>query len=173
MIAFHGLAAFSLYYLASQGSHVLESLLNAVKSPIVLSLMLGLACNLIGVALPPAVASVLAMLSAAALPCALLALGASLATFRVLNWTETMTTVVAKLVVLPTFVLGMALYVFGLPAPAAAVLVVIASCPVGVNAAALVQADGKNPAQVSSAILLSSIGCIATMPMWIWLVRTL
>lgn len=173
VIAFHGLAAFSLYYLASPGNNVLGSLLNAVKSPIVLSLMLGLACNLIGVALPASVSSVLAMLSAAALPCALLALGASLATFRVLDWGETIATVVAKLVVLPAFVLGMALCVFSLPAPAMAVLVVIASCPVGVNAAALVQPDGKNPAQVSSAILLSSIACIATMPLWIWLVRAL
>jgi predicted permease len=50
---------------------------------------------------------------------------------------------------------------------------VIAACPVGVNAAALVQADGKNPALVSSAILLSSIACIATIPLWIWIVQAL
>ena len=173
VIAFHGLAAFSLYYLASPEKKVLGSLLNAVKNPIVVSLMLGLACNAIGVTLPAALASALAMLSAAALPCALLALGASLATFRILSWPETIATVLAKLVLLPALVLGMALYVFRLPAPATAVLVVIAACPVGVNAAALVQADGKNPALVSSAILLSSIACIATIPLWIWIVQAL
>lgn len=173
VIAFHGLAAFSLYYLASPEKKVLGSLLNAVKNPIVVSLMLGLACNAIGVTLPAALASVLAMLSAAALPCALLALGASLATFRILSWPETIATVLAKLVLLPALVLGMALWVLRLPAPATAVLVVIAACPVGVNAAALVQADGKNPALVSSAILLSSIACIATIPLWIWIVQAL
>jgi malonate transporter len=173
VIAFHGLAAFSLYYLASPEKKVLGSLLNAVKNPIVTSLMLGLAFNLLGVALPAPLVSVLAMLSAAALPCALLALGASLTTFHIQSWPETIVTVAAKLLLLPALVLGMALWVFRLPAPATAVLVVIASCPVGVNAAALVQADGKNPALVSSAILLSSIACIATMPMWIWIVRTL
>jgi malonate transporter len=173
VIAFHGLAAFSLYYLASPGQNIAASLRNAVSNPIVVSLMLGLACNLTGLTLPAPLATVLAMLSGAALPCALLALGASLAGFRILSWGDTLATVFAKLVLLPACVLGMALCVFRLPAPATAVLVVIAACPVGVNAAALVQSDGKNPAQVSSAILLSSIACMATLPLWIWLVRAL
>ncbi len=173
VIAFHGLVAFSLYYLAAPGKKIVASLLNAVKNPIVVSLLLGLACNFAGFALPSPLASVLAMLSAAALPCALLALGASLASFRILSWPETAATVFAKLVLLPAFVLGMALCLFDLPAPAMAVLVVVGACPVGVNAAALVQSDGQNPAQVSSAILLSSIACMLTLPMWIWIVRAL
>ena len=173
IIAFHSLVLFSLYYLASPGKHVLASLFSAVKNPIVASLMLGLACNVAGVVLPAPVASALAMLAAAALPCALLALGASLATFRIQSWFETIATIFAKLVVLPACVLGMALCVFRLPAPATMVLVVIAACPVGVNGAALVQADGRNPALVSSAVLLSSIVCIATIPLWIWIVRAL
>lgn len=173
IIAFHGLVAFSLYYLAAPGSKVLASLLNAVKNPIVVSLLLGLACHFAGLVMPAPLASVLAMLSAAALPCALLALGASLAGFHILNWPETLGIVFAKLVLLPAFVLGMALCVFDIPAPAVAVLVLVAACPVGVNAAALVQSDGKNPAQVSSAILLSSVACTASLPLWIWLLRSL
>lgn len=50
---------------------------------------------------------------------------------------------------------------------------IIAFHPVGVNAAALVQADGKNASVVSSAILLSSLLCTATIPLWISIVRTL
>ena len=173
VIAFHGLAAFSLYYLTSPRQNVIASLLNAVKNPIVVSLLLGLACNFAGLTLPAPLTSVLAMLSAAALPCALLALGASLASFRIMSWPETAATVFAKLVLLPALVLGMALCVFDLPAPAMTVLVVVAACPVGVNAAALVQSDGQNPAQVSSAILLSSIACMATLPFWIWVARAM
>lgn len=173
VIAFHGLVAFALYYLAAPGNNVVASLLNAVKNPIVVSLLLGLACNFAGVAMPAPLASVLAMLSSAALPCALLALGASLAGFRILNWPETLAIVLAKLVFLPAFVLGMALCVFDISAPTSAVLVLLAACPVGVNAAALVQADGERSAQVSSAILLSSVACMATLPLWIWLLRLL
>ncbi len=177
VIAFHGLVAFTLYYLASPhaagSARLIASLANAVKNPIVLSLMLGLACNAAQLALPAPLAAILALLASAALPCALLALGASLATFRIHNPLETAATVAAKLFLLPACVLGMATLVFGLAAPATAVLVVIAACPVGVNAAALVQSDGKNPTLVSSAILLSSILCMATVPLWIWIVRAL
>ncbi len=177
VIAFHGLVAFTLYYLAApRASHKAglgASLGSAVKNPIVLSLLLGLALNALQVSLPPPVAAALAWLANAALPCALLALGASLATFRLLAPAATLGTVAAKLVVLPACVLAMATLVFGLPAPATAVLVVIAACPVGVNAAALVQADGAEPGLVSSAILLSSVLCVGTIPVWIWIVRAL
>lgn len=174
IIAFHGLLAFSLYYLASPGAKgVPGSLLNAVKNPIVISLMLGLACKLGGVTLPLAATHLLAILSGAALPCALLALGASLLRFRVGNWGESLMVVAVKLLLLPACVYGLAVHVLSLSAPAAAVLVVIAACPVGVNAAAVVQADGKNPALVSSAILLSSLACSVTIPFWIGIVRAL
>lgn len=174
VIAFHGLVAFSLYYLCgAAGTGLWSALLNVVKNPIVTSLMLGLACNLLALTLPQLVMQILAMLSGAALPCALLALGASLARFRVRSWLDTLLVVAAKLLVLPACVYGVAVFMFGLPAPATAVLVVIAACPVGVNAAALVQAEGRNPALVGSAILLSSIACIATIPLWLGIVRAL
>jgi len=176
VIAFHGLIAFSLYYLAaphgSGGGKIGKALLAAIKNPIVTSLLLGLALNFAGVVLPQPVTGLLALLSGAALPCALLALGAALTGFKLQGVLPTLATVAAKLVLLPAAVLAMAL-VFRLPEQATAVLVVIAACPVGVNAAALVQADGKNASLVSSAILLSSVLCIVTIPMWIWIVRTL
>jgi malonate transporter len=176
VIAFHGLIAFTLYYLAAPhagGARLGPALANAVKNPIVLSLMLGLALNALRVALPAPLTAVLAWLSAAALPCALLALGASLAGFRLHQPLQTAATVAAKLFLLPACVLAMATLLFRLPPPACAVLVVIAACPVGVNAAALVQADGKNTTLVSSAILLSSVLCVFTLPLWIWIVRAL
>ena len=174
IIAFHALVAFSLYYLArASGPKLLSSLRNAVNNPIVASLMLGLACNVLGVALPEALTGVLSILSAAALPCALLVLGASLVKFRVRSWPATSLIVLVKLVLLPACVYGLAVFVFGLPAPTTAVLVVIAACPVGVNAAALVQADGQDPAPVSSAIMLSCVACIVTIPVWLGIVRAL
>ena len=171
VIAFHGLVAFSLYYLAVPGvSGLVKPLLSAARNPVVASLLLGLAFNWLGVRLPAPVAGLLSILSGAALPCALLALGASLLRFRINSWSETAAISIVKLCALPAAVAALAFHVFALPAPAAAALVVLAACPVGVNAAALVQADGGNPAPVASAILLSSIGCIATIPLWIWLV---
>ena len=169
VIAFHGLVAFSLYYLASPGAGgAVRAVFSAVKSPVVTSLMLGLAVNLMGVRLPAAASSLLSMLSGAALPCALLALGASLVRFRIRSWPETAGIAMLKLVALPACVAALAFYVFRLPAPAASALVVLAACPVGGNAAALVQADGNQGAPVASAILLSTLGCLVTLPFWIW-----
>lgn len=172
IIAFHGLIAFTLYYLTAPGSgsgarRVARSLGNAVRNPIVVSLMLGLALNLTGVQLPQAVTRLLGMVSTAALPCALLVLGASLAGLRVQAAGQAALVAAVKLMALPALVLVLGVWVFRLPMAAASVLVVLASCPVGVNAASVVQADGRGTALVSSAILLSSLACIVTMPLWL------
>lgn len=171
VIAFHGLVAFTVYFLAapqvSASARLGASLGNVDKSPIVLSLMLGLLLHPLQLALPAPLTAILAWLSGAALPCALLALGASLALFELGGRRERRAMAAAvtiKLVVLPAAVLGAAL-LFVVPAPAIAVLVVLAASPVGVNAAALVQADGNNVAPVSSAILWSSKLCGATLPL--------
>ncbi len=175
VIAFHGLTAFTLYYLAAPaaGGGLLAALANTLRNPIVLSLLAGLAGNALQLTLPAPLATVLAWLAGAALPCALLALGAQLATLRLRQLGASSAIVAAKLVLLPAGVLAMATLVFQLPAPACAVLVVLAACPVGVNGAALVQADGQDASLVSSAILLSSILCMLTLPAWVALARSL
>ena len=174
VIAFHGMVAFSLYYLAARkGGGMVAPLINTVRNPVVASVLLGLGFNLLGVRLPQAAAAVLSMLSAAALPCALLALGAALVRFRIRSWTRTTVIAAVKLLALPACVAALAIYAFDLPAPAAAALIVLAACPVGVNAASVVQADGKNPSTVASAILLSSLACVVVLPFWIWIARSL
>lgn len=171
IIAFHALVGFTLYFLAEGGKRIGDALLNTLKNPIVVSLMVGLALNLTGVALPTAATSVIDLLSAATLPCALLTLGASLANLHVKSLGASLGIVFAKLFVLPAGVYALATLVFELPAPATAALVIIAACPVGVNTAAVVRADGKDASLSSSAILLSSVACIATIPMWLWILR--
>ena len=178
IIAFHGLIAFTLYYLlASAGGRgkpkLLAALANTIKNPIVVSLLAGLLFNATGIVLPHPFTQILEMLSAAALPCALLVLGASLANFHLQSKTETAVVVLAKLFVLPSLVLLLAVFVLHLPAAASSVLVLLAACPVGVNVSAVIQGDGKNPAMASSAILLSSLACIVTMPVWLWILSHL
>jgi len=176
VIAFHSLVCFTLYYLtaasgAPGAARLLRSLANAFTNPIVASLFLGLALNFSGLALPQLVMHALDMLSKAALPCALLALGASLVALEARRWIAALPVVAAKLVLLPLSVMGLALYVFGVPKAGAAVLVVLASCPVGVNAAFVIRADSKDTGLVNSAILLSSLAGAATMPLWLWWLR--
>jgi predicted permease len=173
VIAFHSLVCFAMYYLTSaagEAGHrrLVKSIGNTLANPIVVSLFSGLALNLGGITLPDAVLRVLDMLAGAALPCALLTLGASLATLRLDRLAHALAVAVAKLVVLPLSVFALATFVLHLPAQARTVLVVLASCPVGVNAAFVIRADGQDTQLVDSAILLSSLACAATMPLWLW-----
>jgi predicted permease len=171
VIAFHGLFCFSLYHLSDDHapSGWLGPVLSALTNPIVAVLLLGLALNLAGVALPRALLRMLDMLGGAALPCALLSLGASVASLKPGRWAQTGAIVLAKLVILPLGVMALSVFVFHLPAAAAMVLIVLASCPVGINAAFVVNPSGGGPQLVNSAILLSSLLCAATIPAWLWM----
>jgi predicted permease len=173
VIAFHSLVCFSLYHLTDErrGDCWVAPLAGALANPIVVALLLGLALNLAGVVLPPGLMDLLDILSRATLPCALLALGASVASLELRRWNEACAVVLAKLVLLPLAVMALAVYAFDLPRAAASVLVVLASCPVGINAAFVVKASGDDAQLVNSSILLSSLACAATIPAWLWLLR--
>jgi predicted permease len=173
VIAFHSLCCFTLYHLSEEAapSGWFGPVLATLKNPIVAALLLGLALNLGGVALPSWLKPAIDMLGAAALPCALLSLGASVASLKPARWTRTGAIVLAKLVLLPLGVMALAVFVFHLPVAAAMVLVLLASCPVGINAAFVVKPAGGGAQVVNSAILLSSLLCVATIPAWLWVLR--
>jgi predicted permease len=175
VIAFHSLFCFTLYHLSEDGakSGWLGAVLSTLKNPIVAALLLGLALNLAHVRLPAPLLRVLDMLGGAALPCALLSLGASVAALKPGRWSATGAIVLAKLVLLPLGVMTLSVFVFNLPLAAAMVLIVLASCPVGINAAFVVKPAGGGAQLVNSAILLSSLLCAATMPAWLWALRQL
>jgi predicted permease len=175
VIAFHSLFCFTLYHLSEDAapSGWFAPVLNTLRNPIVAALLLGLALNLAQVRLPAPLLRGLDMLGAAALPCALLSLGASVASLKPGRWSRTAAIVLAKLVVLPLGVAALSVFVFRLPVAAAMVLVVLASCPVGINASFVVRPGGGGAQLVNSAILLSSLLCAATMPAWLWALRHL
>jgi len=175
VIAFHSLFCFTLYHLSEDAAPAgwLGPVLNTLKNPIVAALLVGLALNFAGVRLPQPLLRVVDMLGAAALPCALLSLGASVASLKPGRWTVTGAIVLAKLLLLPLGVALLSVLVFHLPMAAAMVLIVLASCPVGINAAFVVRPAGGGAQLVNSAILLSSLLCAATMPAWLWVLRQL
>jgi predicted permease len=175
VIAFHSLFCFTLYHLSEDGARSgwFGPVLSTLKNPIVAALLLGLALNLAHVTLPAPLLRVLDLLGGAALPCALLSLGASVASLTPGLWRRTGAIVLAKLVLLPLGVMALSVFVFDLPMAAAAVLIVLASCPVGINAAFVVKPAGGGAQLVNSAILLSSLLCAATMPAWLWALRHL
>jgi predicted permease len=175
VIAFHSLFCFTLYHLFDDAapSGWLGPVLGTLKNPIVAALLLGLALNLAHVGLPAPLPRVLDMLGAAAPSCALLSLGASVASLKPGRWAATGAVVLGKLLLLPLGVAALSVFVFHLPMAAAMVLIILASCPVGINAAFVVKPAGGGAQLVNSAILLSTLLCAASMPAWLWTLRHL
>ena len=175
VIAFHSLFCFTLYHLSDDAapSGWLGPVLNTLKNPIVAALLLGLALNFAQLGLPAPLPRVLDMLGAAAPSCALLSLGASVASLKPGRWGATGAVVLGKLLLLPLGVAVLSVFVFHLPMAAAMVLIILASCPVGINAAFVVKPAGGGAQLVNSAILLSTLLCAASMPAWLWTLRHL
>jgi predicted permease len=142
-----------------------------VKNPMIVSIVAGLAVSSSGQSLPTVVDEFVTLLGNAATPCALFAIGASLASksaerLAVSGWLS-----FAKLVLHPLFVAGGVYLLFPVPPFQAAVAVATASLPVAGNVYMLAQHYGIAPQRVSAAILISTAFSILTVSTVIALVN--
>jgi malonate transporter len=133
-----------------------------LKNPMIVSIVLGLGWGATGWALPPPVASFMTLLGAAATPCALFAIGASLAgrsaqRLHVAGWLS-----FAKLVLHPAAV-ALAAYALKVEPYAAGVMIAASALPVAGNVYILAQHYGVAPLRVSTAILISTAFSVLTV----------
>ncbi|NHB76348.1 AEC family transporter [Rhodobacter calidifons] len=132
------------------------------KNPMIVSVVLGIAWGATGLALPTPANEFLTLLGAAATPCALFAIGASLAgrsaeRIEVAAWLS-----LAKLVLHPAAVAG-ACWLLGVTGYPAGVMIAAAALPVAGNVFILAQHYGVAPQRVSTAILLSTAASVLTV----------
>ena len=132
------------------------------KNPMIVSVVLGILWGTTGLALPGPVNEFLTLLGAAATPCALFAIGASLAgrsaeRVEIAGWIA-----FAKLVLHPAAV-AVACWVFGVSGYEAGVMIAAAALPVAGNVFILAQHYGVAPQRVSTAILLSTAASVLTV----------
>ncbi len=134
-----------------------------LKNPMIVSTVLGLAWGATGRSLWPPVQEFMTLLGAAATPCALFAIGASLAGRKpdrplIAGWLS-----FAKLVVHPAAVAVAALWLFDVDPYAAGVMIAAAALPVAGNVFILAQHYGVAPQRVSTAILISTALSVLTV----------
>ncbi len=137
--------------------------LGLARNPMVVSIVAGLLWSATGVGLPGPVEDFMAILGAAASPCALFAIGASLATktaerMAVAGWLS-----FCKLVLHPGAVAVCALLLFRVEPQRAGVMIAAASLPVANNVYILAQHFGVAPQRVSASILISTAVSILTI----------
>ena len=132
------------------------------KNPMIVSVGLGILWGSTGLQVPVPVNEFLTLLGAAATPCALFAIGASLAgrsadRVEVAAWLS-----VSKLILHPLAVAG-ACWLFGVTGYQAGVMIAAAALPVAGNVFILAQHYRVAPQRVSTAILLSTAGSVLTV----------
>ncbi|WP_137111706.1 AEC family transporter [Rhodobacter sp. SY28-1] len=132
------------------------------KNPMIVSVVLGIAWGATGLALPVPVNEFLTLLGAAATPCALFAIGASLSgrsaeRVEVAAWLS-----FAKLFLHPVAVAG-SCWLLGVTGYQAGVMIAASALPVAGNVFILAQHYRVAPQRVSTAILLSTAASVLTV----------
>lgn len=132
-------------------------------NPMIGSIFLGLAWGGTDWTVPEPMQEFLTLLGAAATPCALFAIGASLAVRSAERLEVAMWLSFAKLVLHPAAVAVAALVIFAVDPAAAGVMIAAAALPVAGNVFILAQHYGVAPLRVSTAILISTAASVLSL----------
>jgi malonate transporter len=134
-----------------------------VRNPLFVAIVLGFAVRFAGWQLPQAVDGFLALLTGAAPPTSLFALGATLAAFHIAGrLKETALIVVIKLLIHPALAWFLCAEVFALAPIQTAVATMLAALPSGQNSFILAQQYGVHLDRTASAIVLSTALAVVT-----------
>jgi malonate transporter len=136
-----------------------------VTNPIVIAILGGVAFGFTGLQLPPVVDQTLVMVSQAAVPLSLIALGMSLNEFGIgEGWRESVAICMLKLVAQPLAVYLLA-WALALPPMETRVVVLLACLPVGVNVYLMSRQFKVLGGAVASSLVLSTALAAATTPL--------
>ncbi|MDO6584846.1 AEC family transporter [Salipiger sp. 1_MG-2023] len=145
--------------------------LGLLRNPMIMSISAGLAVSALGLPVPHVMSEFVTLLGNAATPCALFAIGASLASksaerLAVAGWLS-----FAKLVLHPLCVAAAVFLIYPVTPFQAAVAISAAAMPVAGNVFMMAQHYGIAPQRVSATILISTALSIVTLSTIIGLVR--
>lgn len=147
--------------LAVQGREVVRAVL---QNPIVLGLAAGFVLNLLDVTLPSPIDRTLALLAAAAVPCALFAMGASVVGYPMRGDVRPAALLATlKLLVHPLIVWVVGGWVLGVEGIWLAVAIVMAAMPTGVNVYLFGARYDAAAGVAARTVLLSSVVSVATL----------
>lgn len=148
----------------SMGVLLWDLLRSVIATPIIWGLSAGLAFALGGLTIPSSLDAVAGGLGAAATPCALFALGASLTRYGLRgNLLEPVMLVLLKTLVHPLLVWFLATRVFDLPPIWASTAVVLAALPAGVTPYLFAQRYNVCQATLASTVFLTTVVSVPTL----------
>ncbi len=177
IVSVHSLLLFTLtsYFAAftqSSNSRWYQSVAKSIwltsRSPIVISLILGLIFKWFSISIPGLLLVPMTTLKHAALPCALLVLGMTLSKYTVSKNIQLNLLVSSfKLLLLPLLIWFFGHYVFTLPSTLISVTVIMSASPVGINVFMFASQDKESSPYLASTVLISTLLSLITIPLWI------
>ena len=145
--------------------------LDLFRNPIVAALLIGTAWRLSGLVMPEIAEKMIALVAQAAVPCALFALGMTLAGFELKGQAPTLAAIcILKMLLFPIFVYLLAAFVFDLSPLWTAIAILFAAMPVGANAYLFAARYDRAVRSVSGAIALSTALSIVTVSLVLYAV---
>ncbi|WP_246624798.1 AEC family transporter [Oceanobacter mangrovi] len=139
------------------------------KNPIVVTPIVGVLWNASGLGVNQGVLEFLHILGTATIPCALVSLGAFLASKQAGSAEGTMTLVFIKLIVHPVLTWVLAYQVFHLPPMWAKAAVLLSALPTGTGPYMLAELYQREASVASRTILLSTLGSLVTLTICLYL----
>ena len=137
------------------------------SNPLIVAMISGVVISLVGLPVPGPIRTTLEWLQAAAVPLALVTMGMGLAGYRISSGLrDALVMSVAKLIVLPIPVVGIAL-ALGLPALETQVLALLASAPMGVNSYLISRRFDALQGPISTALIVSTLASAVLTPLLI------
>jgi malonate transporter and related proteins len=143
------------------------------KNPMILGLYLGLVVLLLEIPVPSLFERFLRLLSAAAAPCALFAIGAALGSRKVRLDASVFALIGAKLIIHPLLVALLAYYVFPVAEHKAAIAVLAASLPAASNTFILAQRYDVKTDAIATAIVVGTAASLISVSFVIWMLKLL
>jgi predicted permease len=158
---------------ASSSSQMRAIGVDLVRNPIIAGILLGLLANLGGFSLPGPLDGVAEMMGAAAVPCALFALGASLAGYPLTGDVRPALLLTGlKLLIHPILVWALAVHIFHVEGIWLSVAVTMAAMPSGVNVYLFGARYDAAPKVAARTVLLTNLLSIVTLSLVLFLFST-
>jgi len=170
----YALGMISMELARADGRPLMETLKTATKSILSNSLMIGvitgLLFNLSGLALPEIISAPVDMMASAAIPVALIGLGAALTRYKIKSdFSEALVISFLSLVIHPVIALFITHYYFQLPIELVRPAVIIAAMPPGMNVYIFAVLFNRAVSLSASLIVIATILSIFTISAWIWI----
>lgn len=145
-----------------------------IANPLMIGIAAGLAVNLSGITIAEPLMAPLQMLASAAIPAALVGMGATLTQYRITAApAETLTAACLAIVVHPLIAFIFAYGVFDLPREAILAVVGIAAMPPGVNIYIFASLYQRAVGLAASALLIATVLSVLTISGWFYALKLL